>query len=78
MDNVNKFKQIIPNSEGFEEVYIHADPVQAYFFELFLTSNIKSIFIPGDYTELLDFIDGNGFKVEYDYNRGIYTVSRLT
>lgn len=68
-------KSYVPNINGFDEAFSHIDSLSLSMLgDLILHSEeIHTVYFR-HYTETIDFLDGNGFKVEGNDTEG-YTIS---
>lgn len=70
-------KYYIPNTIGFDDAFANVDPMYLkVLVNLIIESNKEKVIYIDNYDEVLDFIDGNGFRVEGDDRTG-YLVSLL-
>ena len=70
-------KNYVPNDIGFDDAFADIDPMYLkVLVNLIISSNKEKVIYIDNYDEALDFIDGNGFRVEGDDKKG-YLVSLL-
>ena len=70
-------KYYIPNTIGFDDAFANIDPMYLKVLtNLVIKSDKEKIIYIDNYDEALDFINGNGFKVEGNDKNG-YLVSLL-
>ena len=75
--NLMTLKNYIPNIIGFDDVFFDIDPMYLkVLVNLIISSNKEKVIYIDNYDEVLDFIDGNGFRVEGNDKNG-YLVSLL-
>lgn len=70
-------KNYVPNDIGFDDAFADIDPMYLkVLVNLVIDSNKEKVIYIDNYDEALDFIDGNGFRVEGNDADG-YLVSLL-
>ena len=70
-------KNYVPNDIGFDDAFSNIDPMYLKVLaNLVIKSDKEKVIYIDNYDEALDFIDGNGFKVEGNDTNG-YLVSLL-
>lgn len=70
-------KYYVPNDIGFDDAFADIDPMYLkVLVNLVIDSNKEKVIYIDNYDEALDFIDGNGFRVEGNDAVG-YLVSLL-
>lgn len=70
-------KKYVPNKNGFDEAFSHIDSISLNMLYNLIShrKEIHTLYFRR-YNEALDFLDGNGFKVEGNDTDG-YTISLL-
>lgn len=75
--NLMTLKNYIPNIIGFDDAFFDIDPMYLKVLtNLVIKSDKEKIIYIDNYDKVLDFIDGNGFRVEGNDTNG-YIVSLL-
>ena len=70
-------KNYVPNDIGFDDAFANIDPMYLKVLtNLVIKSDKEKVIYIDNYDEALDFIDGNGFRVEGNDKNG-YLVSLL-
>lgn len=70
-------KNYVPNGIGFDDAFADIDPMYLKVLtNLVIKSDKEKVIYIDNYDEALDFIDGNGFKVEGNDTNG-YLISLL-
>ena len=70
-------KNYIPNDIGFDDAFADIDPMYLkVLINLVIKFDKEKVIYIDNYDEVLDFIDGNGFKVEGNDTKG-YLISLL-
>lgn len=70
-------KNYVPNDIGFDDAFADIDPMYLKVLtNLVIKSDKEKVIYIDNYDEALDFIDGNGFKVEGNDTNG-YLISLL-